>query len=170
MVYHIADWADGTMASLNARRYRMPVFGLLLLLFASQMTARGSFAWFCEGRICGTSSLYCCCDSPDSAPRDPQCASGRRTDQRRSAGEKALCSAGCNCERVAIGSAERPVANITTATPTPAPLIGVLIEPSRLPAPVLIRVTSPVPCIAVRGPPVIAACFPAHSLRAPPLA
>src|SRR5688572_18277889 len=121
------------MALMRARRFVPSLAWLAVLLALSQVSSRVVFAWFCEGRMCGTTPVFCCCTSPDGESRDAKCADGQQGNAEQ---QTALCPAGCECEMAAIGSVEKTPATITTTPPLPAPPLAVLPDAFRLTAPV----------------------------------
>jgi hypothetical protein len=134
--------------------------GLLagVMLLSCVSPTRVGAAWLCEGRICGTTLFYCCCNNP-AGERDIRCV-------QPTAGEAGAfaCPTACNCVMV--------VNPDMTISPTPVvPLVHIVallpspFSPSSpsIPAETVIR-------IETRGPPPSFAVLLPLGLRAPPLA
>jgi hypothetical protein len=153
------------MTTVKLQRLRY-LFGLLLVLALLPQTAgQSAFAWFCEGRVCGVTPSYCCCTSPDSETRDLQCGKASPTNGMP---PTAMCSSACECQMMALRSADDPFVRVASAPAPPTPFLAVLPSSVHLPAPVQIGLGAQTRNTEVRGPPSLSACFPAHSLRAPP--
>ncbi len=143
---------------------RVPIAFILALtvLLSSLFTAQAATAaWFCEGQICSTSVLGCCCASPTPAGRDPRWGplSGSRADTT-------LCAADCGCDMVITAATEQPTGMVPAAAHFVPPL-------ALLPAPFVLRaapqtVAQTVPAADSRGPPTASIALVTPSLRAPP--
>jgi hypothetical protein len=154
-----------TMPQMSARRFTSPLALLAVLLVLSQVSSRVVFAWFCEGRMCGATPVFCCCTSPNGETRDAKCEDGQ---QSASEPQASLCPSGCECEMAAIGSVEKSPATVASTPLLPSPPLAVLPAAFRLTTPVLTFAKEPAYAIDVRGPPASPVRFSANLLRAPP--
>jgi len=130
--------------------------------------ARVDVRWFCEGRVCGFTAAFCCCEAP--VGRDARCATAANDDAGASSdGSGAdLCPSECDC-RMVIGAPEEATASLSAPAAPNHPSLAAVLPSARpvIPAP-------PVrPCAVrpteARGPPA-AASFAGSpvSPRAPP--
>ena len=135
------------------------VVAFLLALFASVPSLASTLSWFCDGRLCGTST--CCCEQLDIKKNDSNCRK-----QTTETPPPSLCQSGCACTPTWT-SAGDPHGALATAAPVPSVLF---VLP---PTPLLIELT---PFVSVRliclpdyrGPPALQHDLLPSGLRAPP--
>ncbi|MBC8137068.1 MAG: hypothetical protein H8F28_14405 [Fibrella sp.] len=141
-------------------RYALWTSLLAVALFLPTAFGRSSVVWFCEGRICTTSALSCCCEAPFG--KDTNCV----TQPNRSVDDSSLCAAQCGCESVIIADADP---NTPPLTPSP------ILFPDFVSVPVLAPLPTPATGFAYRVPlfagtraPPLSKVVSSRSLRAPP--
>ncbi len=123
------------------------------------MFARLSVAWFCEGRVCATTALSCCCETPFG--QDTNCVSADSASEN-----PRLCAAQCGCESVLIADTDP---NTLPLAPSPLPLPVYVALPVVAPPPVpVIEFVYRVPLFAGTRAPPLAPFLSVISLRAPP--
>jgi hypothetical protein len=140
-------------------RFLWAVALVAFLLSAVAPQATGS--WQCEGRTCGVTPWYCCCDSPAGA-QDGNCRSSAR-----SASSTAACARDCGCELTVHAG------HVLRRTPPmgfPSPIFHPVLNPGAaiIVAPVPSRVLAR--SLETRGPPLPCRAWNTPSLRAPPVA
>ncbi len=138
---------------------RLRLLSVLMVSIALVPAGAGA-AWFCEGRQCGVTLLYCCCNDP-SGSRDERCA-----DADAPTNGTGMCSAECGC--VMTASAQDSSA-ARVASRTDVGTVDVLV-PHVFTFAQFALVATPILHVETRGPPCKSLSVLPLGLRAPPLA
>src|SRR5687768_997798 len=132
----------------------------ILVLLTSTLSARSTAAWYCEGRICGTTPWECCC-APDSTSCDLPAELRDVRQEPTSSG----CSTDCSCVMVEKALDQNP-ASRQTITLTVSPVSGLPVVISEE-----VVCCDRISCESeTRGPPLRTRSLLPLGLRAPPAA
>ncbi|MES2465583.1 MAG: hypothetical protein V4671_33885 [Armatimonadota bacterium] len=147
---------------------RLVLVTLLGMIFVIPTAfSRVTVNWFCEGRVCGYTLLYCCCESP--VGRDAQCGTVVSPVSSPTNSGTSLCPSPCDC-RMVIDRVDDPPEAVVLAPIPFYPLLLALLPstPSIAPSPYFHKYTTA--SLVARGPPVPPSLASAPSSpRAPPL-
>jgi len=107
-------------------------FAIVLIALAVCFQAVGSVSvkWMCEGKVCSTDPLHCCCTSHDARLRDSRCRHERVTSGRE-------CK--CKCKRFVTRNKrvlDQSLHPVAIPHSSPLTLVAVLIANPELNLPV----------------------------------
>jgi hypothetical protein len=152
-----------------ARRNLTHILALLFLIVQVFCPVLSSM-WLCEGRVCATGFVGCCCSAPGNPGRDGSCDS--RSSSRAGGSRATLeCGDGCGCVQIVSECSDHedaiPVSGILSLA---IPLVALPpTQPHLYIAPLLTDEVSRY--TDTRGPPGLrSVAFSSFGLRAPPAA
>lgn len=137
---------------------------LALAFLTCFLSLNGAGAWYCEGRPCGISLWFCCCNDPGGV-RDANCTPQEDGFDLTAAEGVSTCPADCNCQRIA---AEDAPCKVPSAAPFSLPVLAA--PPLPLEAPAAGASRNMIARVEARGPPFVSPSPLPLGLRAPPIA